>query len=97
VEEIASPANSQMHAATLSSQQTQMVNYINKEPFNEDIEVEECSLYGPDMKWRALVFDKFRGIIDDLKRLQTTPAENVIDEKNYKKCIFSVYRIQFFK
>ncbi len=76
VEEVSSPANSQLTQAI--TQQTQMINYINKEPFNEDIEIEECSLYGPDMKWRSLVFDKFRLIIDDLKRLQVKPAENVL-------------------
>ena len=62
------------------SQNTQtglMMNYINKEPFNEDLEVEECSLYNQDMKWRSEVFDKFKAIINDLKILKTNPVENV--------------------
>ena len=52
------------------------VNYINKEPFNEDIEVEESS-YGQDMKWRKMVIENFRQIIEDIKKLQLEPALNV--------------------
>jgi hypothetical protein len=72
-----SPANSQITQPAVPAQPTQMINYINKEPFNEDVEIEECSLYGPEMKWRNLVFDKFRQIVDELKRLQVNPIENV--------------------
>lgn len=44
-------------------------NYINKEPFNEDIDIEECSLLD-DLNWRNLVIDKFKDLIEDMKSIQ---------------------------
>jgi hypothetical protein len=72
------PQSTTSNTAHQQQHQALMVNYINKEPFNEDVELEECSLYGgSDMKWRNQVFDKYRQIIEDVKKLQTKPNENV--------------------
>ena len=52
------------------------LNYINKEPFNEDLEIEECALLQND-KWRGLVVDRLRTIIEEIKGLQVDSAGNV--------------------
>ena len=52
------------------------ISYINKEPFNEDIEIEECTNF-QDMKWRKLVFENFKQVIDDIQKLQGLKPENV--------------------
>ena len=44
------------------------INYINKEPFNEDIDIEECDLI-QDLKWRTQVIDHFKAKIEELKKL----------------------------
>ena len=44
------------------------INYINKEPFNEDIDIEECDLI-QDLKWRTQVIDHFKTKIEELKKL----------------------------
>lgn len=62
--------------ATSQQQQQQAVNYLNKEPFNEDIEIEESSLVH-DLKWRAQVVDKFKAKIEEIKQLQTSTDSNV--------------------
>ena len=52
------------------------INYINKEPFNEDIEIEECGYY-QDMKWRKKIIENFKQILEDIKKLQLEPVINV--------------------
>ena len=62
---------------TASSSQLHLaLNYINKEPFNEDLEIEECALLQND-KWRGLVVDRLRTIIEEIKGLQVDSAGNV--------------------
>ena len=51
-------------------QHNQAINYINKEPFNEDIDIEECSLIH-DLKWRSQVIDHFKTKIEQIKQFQT--------------------------
>jgi len=60
-------------ATTLTPHQQQQqhnlaINYINKEPFNEDIDIEECDLV-QDLKWRTQVIDNFKAKIEELKKL----------------------------
>lgn len=52
------------------------ISYINKEPFNEDIEIEECPNF-QDIKWRKMVFENFKQVIDDISKLQGLKPENV--------------------
>ena len=52
------------------------ISYINKEPFNEDIEIEECPNF-QDLKWRKMVFENFKQVIDDISKLQSLKPENV--------------------
>ena len=52
------------------------ISYINKEPFNEDIEIEECTNF-QDVKWRKMVFENFKQIIEDIQKLQLDPLVNV--------------------
>ena len=69
---------SMSNSTTLAmSQQQQTINYLNKEPFNEDIEIEECSLVH-DLKWRSQVIDKIKIKIEEIKHLQTSSDPNVI-------------------
>ena len=48
------------------------INYINKEPFNEDIDIEECNLI-QDLKWRTQVIDSLKAHIEEIKQLQSNP------------------------
>jgi hypothetical protein len=53
------------------------VNYINKEPFNEDVELEEIPL-NQDSKWRQFLIESFKNLIGEIKELQSNPTvENV--------------------
>lgn len=59
---------------TLSSQQQQQqhnlaASYINKEPFNEDIEIEESGMIN-ELKWRASVIERLKETIGELKGLK---------------------------
>ena len=70
---------------TLTSHQQQQqhslaISYINKEPFNEDIEIEESSLI-QDFKWRASVIDKLKEKINEIKLLHSN--KNVFDTIYY--------------
>lgn len=67
----------QASQGVIVSQTGLMMNYINKEPFNEEVEIEETSLYGPGCEWRELVFENFRKLIDDLKQFQNNPGLDV--------------------
>ena len=89
------PENPDASFSSVNMQQQQILqhnlaaNYINKEPFNEDIEIEECNLY-QDMKWKTLVMDKFREIIDEIKKLQSNPGSNVFIIY-FKTLIFKIF------
>lgn len=76
--------SSQQQQSILNSQ---IVNYLNKESFNEDVEPEESSLYSEDMTWRTMVIEKLKNLIEDLKKLQSNPIENVgkIKRKYFSK------------
>lgn len=63
----------------------QTVNYLNKEPFNEDATIEESYLGEDHANWKALVLDKLRTVIDTLKNLKNNPLENVNLMKIKKK------------
>ena len=52
------------------------LNYINKEPFNEDLEIEECALLQDD-KWRVLVIERIKTIIEEIRALQVDSTGNV--------------------
>lgn len=51
------------------AQHTLAASYINKEPFNEDIVLEECHLV-QDLQWRVSVIDKLKEKISEIKTLQ---------------------------
>ena len=73
-----SPNQSQFNQ---TNQSTSIIttNFINKEPFNEDIEKESCALYeGNNLVWRNLVFENIKQILNESKLLQSGPDENVI-------------------
>ncbi len=53
------------------------MNYINKEPFNEDLDALDSSGLLIDNKWRQSVIENFKQIINDIKILQSNPIENV--------------------
>ena len=57
---------------SLSSQQQQQhnlaISYINKEPFNEDIEIEDSNLI-MDLKWRTQTIGKFKETIREIKTI----------------------------
>jgi hypothetical protein len=70
--------NASLTALTPHQQQQQhnlAINYINKEPFNEDIDIEDCNLI-QDLKWRTQVIDNLKAHIEQIKQLQSNP--NVI-------------------
>lgn len=74
------PNQKTKEAETIQSSQlvtTQTINYLNKEPFNEDLSVEESYLSEECVEWKSLVLDKLRIIIDTLKNYQNKPVENV--------------------
>jgi hypothetical protein len=53
------------------------MNYINKEPFNEDLDASDSTGLFTDNKWRQSVIENFKQIINDIKLLQLKPIENV--------------------
>ena len=55
-------------------QQQTNTNYINKEPFNEDLEIEECN-FVDDFKWKDLVIDKLKEVIAEIKLLGQDPTQ----------------------
>lgn len=56
---------------------TKTINYLNKEPFNEDVSFEENFLSEEHDEWKSLVLDKLRLTIDTLRNYQNNPIENV--------------------
>lgn len=69
-----------MNTSLSSHQQQQQhnlaISYINKEPFNEDIEIEESNLIS-DLKWRAQSIEKFKETIREIKALISTGKSTV--------------------
>ncbi len=53
------------------------MNYINKEPFNEDIDASDPTGLLIDNKWRQSIIENFKQVINDIKILQSNPIENV--------------------
>ncbi len=49
------------------------MSYINKEPFNEDLEPEDASSSNSTTKWLQM----FKELIDEIKKLHANPNENV--------------------
>lgn len=76
-------------ATTLTPHQQQQqhnlaINYINKEPFNEDIDIEECDLV-QDLKWRTQVIDNFKAKIEELKKLAFNSNKKNLGREPYRK------------
>jgi hypothetical protein len=76
--------------ATVQQNHNLTLNFVNKEPFNEDLEPEECIiLEQKELEWRTIVFDKFKLIINEIKELLANPKKNVnlsslfFNTKNY--------------
>ncbi len=77
---------------TLSSHQQQQqhslaVSYINKEPFNEEIDIEESCLVS-EMKWRGSVVDRLRDKIAEIKTLKLENAQ----KQGFSSLLAAAYR-----
>lgn len=71
-------------AHTQQQQHNLIVNYMNKEPFNEDIQIEESNLIH-DLKWRSNVIDQLKEKIKQIRMLQA-------DSKATKPMLTMAYR-----
>lgn len=62
--------------------------YVNKEPYNEDEELEETNI-DQEFRWKDEVTQKFRDLIDDIKRIK---QDHYVDVSNINKS--KIYSIQ---
>jgi len=74
----ASDSSSTQTQQQQEQQQAQSVNYLNKESFNEDVELEDTPL-NQDPQWRQFIVESFKNLIGEIKELKSNPTpENVI-------------------
>ncbi len=51
-------------------------HYVNKNPYNEDTELDETNI-DQNFIWKDQVTDKFRNLLDNIKRMQNEPNVDV--------------------
>ena len=53
-----------------------MSTFINKTPYNEDLELEETHI-DQNFLWKDQVTDKFRSLLENIKKIQQDPSVDV--------------------